>query len=368
MNEPKPSAATTETTFDQPTNRPAGPEAIDEFKRLLDIEHQPSVFAHPTMFAHAQRVARMLVQSSMAPDHFRGEENLGNAVVAVDIAFRLKVSPLLVMAQIYMVYGKPGFSSQFVVATINSSGKFSRLKFKIEGKDDERGCIAYAKELETGEVLESTRVDVAMAKRQGWWGKKDSKWPQMTDQMLAYRAASFWGRLYAPELLMGLQTIEELEDTLTSPTTKPLFPKEDNTKKVEQELKKPIVTAQPPPTNEPPPTPQQPGPAPVQETKAPETPAPVSAPAPSPVPEQVEPAPAPAPEPKGGYNPIRYVRLTLKENGKSEKDLIKFLTDACLLDGNFDSLEGIALAQPEVFKVIHKEIIEIVSRMNGATK
>lgn len=362
MNEPKPSAATTETTFDQPTNRPAGPEAIDEFKRLLDIEHQPSVFAHPTMFAHAQRVARMLVQSSMAPDHFRGEENLGNAVVAVDIAFRLKVSPLLVMAQIYMVYGKPGFSSQFVVATINSSGKFSRLKFKIEGKDDERGCIAYAKELESGEILESTRVDVAMAKRQGWWGKKDSKWPQMTDQMLAYRAASFWGRLYAPELLMGLQTIEELEDTLTSPTTKPLFPKEDNTKKVEQELKQPIVTAAPPPVAKPEP------PAEVKTeivTPKIEPVTPAAAP-----PEQAapEPTPAPAPEPKGGYNPIRYVRLTLKENGKSEKDLIKFLTDACLLDGNFDSLEGIALAQPEVFKVIHKEIIEIVSRMNGATK
>ena len=34
----------------------------------------------------------------------------------------------------------------------------------------------------------------------------------MPDVMLRYRAASFFGKLYAPELLMGLQTAEEVRD------------------------------------------------------------------------------------------------------------------------------------------------------------
>lgn len=375
MNEP-----TTQTPQSAPVEvltPAANTPSVDEFKRLLDIDHQPSVFQHPTMFAHAQRVAKMLVQSNMAPEHFKGEANLANAVIAVDIAFRLKVSPLLVMQQIYMVYGKPGFSSQFVVATINGSGLFSRLRFKITGEGDDRGCVAYAKELETDITLEGTRVDVAMAKKQGWWNKKDSKWPQMTDQMLSYRAASFWGRLYAPELLMGLQTVEELQDTLVEPLTKPLFP--DKTKAVEEPKKVVGVTAQPPPpATDPTPredsslfapitpaaAPQAPQEKPVPATTiepapAPEAlPAPAEAPAPAPV---VDPVPVKAPP--GTPNPIRGVRQALATRGCKERDLIKFLADGGLVDPGLESLEAIALAQPEVFKLIFEQIDDLTKRL-----
>jgi hypothetical protein len=34
----------------------------------------------------------------------------------------------------------------------------------------------------------------------------------MPDLMIRYRAAAFWGRLYIPELLVGIQTQEEVLD------------------------------------------------------------------------------------------------------------------------------------------------------------
>jgi hypothetical protein len=53
-----------------------------------------------------------------------------------------------------------------------------------------------------------------MAVTEGWYTKDGSKWPNMTKQMLTYRAASFWTSAYAPELSMGIRTSEEVIDTL----------------------------------------------------------------------------------------------------------------------------------------------------------
>ena len=51
-----------------------------------------------------------------------------------------------------------------------------------------------------------------MAKREGWATKAGSKWQTMPELMIRYRAAAFWGRLYIPELLVGIQTQEEVID------------------------------------------------------------------------------------------------------------------------------------------------------------
>lgn len=189
-------------------------EISSDFKRLLDKEHAPShgVFQDPARFAHAQRVATMLVSSNLVPAHFQGSENLGSAVIAVDMAFRLNMNPLMVMQQLYVVHGKPGWSAQFVIAVINASGEFSPIRFRFSGSGDSQQCIAYAKDLKSGEVLDSTPVSIALAKKEGWFQKNGSKWQSMPDQMLAYRAASFWGRIYAPEMFMGLPTVEEIQD------------------------------------------------------------------------------------------------------------------------------------------------------------
>ena len=51
---------------------------------------------------------------------------------------------------------------------------------------------------------------MAMVKAEGWI--TNSKWKSMPEQMLAYRAAAFFARVYCPESLMGLQTYEEVID------------------------------------------------------------------------------------------------------------------------------------------------------------
>ena len=48
-----------------------------------------------------------------------------------------------------------------------------------------------------------------MAIDEGWYSKNGSKWRTMPEQMLRYRAASFWCSTYSPELSMGMRTVEE---------------------------------------------------------------------------------------------------------------------------------------------------------------
>lgn len=188
---------------------------------LAASTHQPPMQAFSSMvnFEIAQRMAKALAESDLVPSVYKGK--LSNCLVALEIAQRCQASVLMVMQNLYIVQGKPSWSAQYIIAALNACGKFSPLRFRMDGADK---CRAYAVELRTEEVLEGPEVSIAMAKAEGWYDKNGSKWKTMPEVMLRYRAASFFGKLYAPELLMGLQTKEENEDIIET-TGKDVTPK-----------------------------------------------------------------------------------------------------------------------------------------------
>ena len=116
----------------------------------------------------------------------------------------------MVMQNLYIVYGNPGWSSKFLIACFNQSSRFSAMRY--EWSDDRTECRAWATEKATGEQLIGPKVSVAMAQAEGWSTKNGSKWKTMPELMLMYRAAAFFVRTYAPEISMGLQTTEEMQD------------------------------------------------------------------------------------------------------------------------------------------------------------
>jgi len=162
----------------------------------------------PENFEHAQRVAKMLSSSDLIPKEYRG--NIQNTLIAMEVAARVGMSPTLVMQNLYIVHGKPSWGSQFIITAINNSKRFSPLRYKYN--EDNTSCYAYATDLETKEVIKGTTITMAMAKAEGWIDKAGSKWKTMPEQMLAYRAAAFFGRLYAPEVMLGMYTEDEVRD------------------------------------------------------------------------------------------------------------------------------------------------------------
>jgi hypothetical protein len=160
----------------------------------------------------AQRIGRAFSASTLVPQQYQG--NLANCIVALEMANRMGASPLMVMQNLYIVHGNPGWSSKFLVASFNQCGRFSALRYEFVGKPGTKdwGCRAWAVEKTTGEKLVGATITVDMADKEGWSTKSGSKWKTMPEQMLMYRAAAFFVRAYAPEISMGLRSVDEIED------------------------------------------------------------------------------------------------------------------------------------------------------------
>ena len=166
-------------------------------------------------FETLQRKGMMYAQSDIVPDTYRNKP--GNAIIALEMAQRMNALPLMIMQNLYIVHGQPAFSSKFIIACINSSRRFSPLRYEFKGEEGkpEYGCRVYAYEAgdkEKKEPLYGDWITMQMAESEGWTKKNGSKWKSMPNQMLRYRAAAFWQRVYCPEISMGLMTAEEAED------------------------------------------------------------------------------------------------------------------------------------------------------------
>lgn len=192
-------------------------------------------------FETYQRIAVPLAESDFVPAAYKGK--IGNCVIAVEMAARLGVLPLTVMQNLCVVNGTPTWKAKFLIGCVNSCGRYTTLDYRIsidgtvgdvkyktweksakDGKNHEVSkpferpqldnlvCVAYATEKATGKELVSTPVSIRMAVEEGWYNKTGSKWQTMPEQMLRYRAASFWVSAFAPEMGMGLRTEEEQRD------------------------------------------------------------------------------------------------------------------------------------------------------------
>lgn len=171
-------------------------------------------FSSQQSFELAQRAAKLLSTSTLVPKEYQG--NLSNCVIALNMASRIDADPLMVMQNLVVVHGRPTWSSQFLIATVNTCGRFSALRYEFFGTQgqDDWGCRAWAIEKATGEKLVGTDISIGLAKKEGWYQKNGSKWQTMPQQMLMYRAGSWWARAYAPELSMGLHTDDEIRDII----------------------------------------------------------------------------------------------------------------------------------------------------------
>lgn len=195
--------ATTLEGLQQRANPPARPAELAVTAGFFD---GPS-------YALLRDIAKDFAASDMVPQRYQGKP--ANCMIAVEMAIRMSASPLMVLQNLYIVHGTPGWSSSFLIACFNQCGRFDSVQYEFYGQEgtDEWGCRAFATTLKTGTRVEGSKVTIALAKKEGWYAKNGSKWQTMPEQMLRYRAAAFMIRTNAPEIGMGFQTREEVEDT-----------------------------------------------------------------------------------------------------------------------------------------------------------
>lgn len=166
-------------------------------------------------FRESYKLASVFAKSSLVPQQYQGKTE--DCAIAVDMAERMGVTPLMVMQNLYVVKGKPSWSGQACMSFIKAKYGDAEPVYTGQRGTDTRGCFVRVTKPD-GEVIEGAEVTIGMAKAEGWYSKKDkygketSKWQTMPELMLAYRAAAFFARVYCPEILMGVQVEGEVED------------------------------------------------------------------------------------------------------------------------------------------------------------
>jgi hypothetical protein len=202
------------------TNEVAKVETLPAEFRAQMLAKEDSLFLNVAKFEQMQRAASLLARSDFVPKAFKG--NVSNCMIALDMASLMKMHPAMLMRCMYVVHGTPGFEGKFCSALVNNSGRYKDpLEYEWRGKrgQSDWGCRAFATRKSTGKVIYGPWVDWRMVVAEGWnkpkgFGDKQqkSKWETMPEIMFVYRAASFFTKTNDSDLLMGMQTVEEIED------------------------------------------------------------------------------------------------------------------------------------------------------------
>jgi len=189
---------------------------MDELKVREDKHEVANPFANSESFRELFDIGKMFATSAVVPANYHNKPM--DCTIAVDMANRMGVSPMMVMQNLYVVQGKPVWSGQACMSLICGSGKFKDVKPVYTGTkgQDDWGCRIEARYKDNDEIVRGTEVTIKMAKDEKWYDKSGSKWKTMPEQMLAYRAAAFFARVHIPNALMGVYVEGEPEDITPS--------------------------------------------------------------------------------------------------------------------------------------------------------
>lgn len=196
-------------------------QPVEESRHLALVPQSPAA----EKFALMQRQAKTFAMSMLVPQHLRQgppEQALANCYIALTLAEAMGEMPLIVMQNIHVINGKAGFASKYMIARANASGKFADdLDWDISGEGKSLAATCFATLAKSGKRVQM-KVDMAMAEAEGW--TKNAKYRTMPELMLRYRSASFLVNLYAPEVMLGYRTVEDIEDVnfATVPATSAL--------------------------------------------------------------------------------------------------------------------------------------------------
>ena len=173
-------------------------------------EGESSIYQTTESFEFAQRQAKSLADSNLVPTGYQGQKGLSNCLVALEMSKRMNLSPLTVMQNLNIIHGRPSWSAAFIASQIMGCNRFKNFDYIVTGKDDSLSVQCQAIRLEDNKLVKGTAVSMRMARQEGW--TKNSKYQSMPELMLRNRAATFFGRQYIPDLLLGVQTSEEVVD------------------------------------------------------------------------------------------------------------------------------------------------------------
>ncbi|ENI8602886.1 recombinase RecT [Salmonella enterica] len=179
------------------------------------------------------RFATLMAESkATVPQHLAG--NPADCLAVTMQAAQWGMNPFAVAQKTHVVNGTLGYEAQLVNAVVSSSNLLStRLNYrwdgdwsKVNGKSDKSPSLTVTVSAVLKGEAEPRELTISMAQA----GVRNSPlWEQDPRQQLAYLCVKRWARLHAPDVLLGVYTSDELQET---------------TPRVERDITPPAATAQ----------------------------------------------------------------------------------------------------------------------------
>lgn len=177
---------------------------------------------------------------------------IANATAAVLQGLTLGVDPLVALQQIYIVHGRPGMYAKFMVALVQAHGH----EVWDEDVSDTRAVVCGRRK--GTEHIARVTITMDMAKRAKW--TSNAKYQETPQDMLWSRAASRVCDRIASDVLKGITSVEEIQDTIqveatAGPATRTVRPRRQTAAAL------PATPAEDPPLDDEQPAPTTPEPA-----------------------------------------------------------------------------------------------------------
>ncbi|WP_395146995.1 RecT family recombinase [Moraxella atlantae] len=190
---------------------------------VINDQYSPIQIAlDDTLFNQCHRLAQIMASGACTvPKHLQG--NVGDCFAIVGQALRWGFDPYAVAQKTHLVNGVLGYEAQLIIAVINGKAPIEgRLKFehygdwtKVKSKTDSPADVGVRVSAVMRGDDEPTVLDLSMA--QVGTVRNSPLWMADPRQQLAYLAAKRWARLYCPDVILGLYSVDELESRNSEP-------------------------------------------------------------------------------------------------------------------------------------------------------
>lgn len=138
-------------------------------------------------------------------------QTIGGALFIIEQAGRWNMSPFAVALETAFPQGKPMFSGKVVGAALTSSGAINgRLHYAYDGKGDDRTITVSG-------TVRGEAEQVSIVVRLGDVKTANKMWQTQPDQQLAYHGNRVWARRYAPHVMLGVYSEEEMPEPAREP-------------------------------------------------------------------------------------------------------------------------------------------------------
>lgn len=185
-------------------------QVIEMQERSLAVQEREFALLDRKMELEAKKLKRAefwaakLASSDLVPKDFRN--NPANCFIAIQWGEEIGLAPLQSTQNIAVINGRPALWGDALPALVKASKQCEYISLTCENN------IATCKVKRVGEPEHTVIFSKAMAEKARLWGKA-GPWCDYPERMLQNRARAFALRDTFPDVLKGLYTVEELDDS-----------------------------------------------------------------------------------------------------------------------------------------------------------